>query len=374
MSHLKPNNRNTGAYVRCACSLQLTRPISVTNLPYGIIMIRHLTAILTIMTSMLNAQAHAAQGEYWEVTNKMEIPGMPFAMPSTTNKVCIAKGAENDPKNTSGDKDCQMSDIKTTGNNVSWKARCVHDGEVMTGKGEQTTTTNGYAGKMQLSGKSGGEDVSMNMIYSGKRIGGACDPEEMVKKFNAQMCDTSRYESSAEWISSSDHIFSNCPDQRGKLCETVRRDASRDAYAYTLLLQHDHQPNTASIARECKLDMASTTSSICKGVNNDNYSMLAKHCPSEAKAFREAKRRKECEGRSYSGVVNAETIRACMEGGNRNADNSQPENPVSSGKPQSPSTGKPAAPSSAKTGNPPEDNPVNNLLEGVKTLKGMFGF
>ena len=120
---------------------------------------KYFTAILVMMISMLGAVAYATPGEYWEISSKMEIPGMPFAMPATTTKVCIVKGGESDPRKTSGDKNCQMSDIKTVGNKVSWKARCDHNGEIMTGIGEQTATSNSYAGKMQLSGKSGGRDV-----------------------------------------------------------------------------------------------------------------------------------------------------------------------------------------------------------------------
>ena len=346
----------------------------VTKTFYGMIMNKHLTAILAIMTSMLSATSHAVPGEYWEVTNKMEIPGMPFAMPPTTSKVCIAKGMENDPKNTSGNKDCQVSDVKTVANKASWKVRCVQDGEVMTGKGEQTTTANGYTGKMQLSGKSGGEDINMNMAYSGKRIGGTCDSEEMFKKIKSQMCDTSKFEETIEWIGSADHIFANCAEQRKKLCETVSKDASKDAQTYILLLQHDKQPNATSIAKECKLDMASTTKSICNGVNNSNYQQLSEHCPSEVKAFREAQRRKKCEGRSYSGVTNAETIRICMGEKDGEANSNKPGKADNSSNPQNSSTSKPAGSSVENTKNPPADNPVNDLLEGVKSLKGMFGF
>ncbi len=185
-----------------------------------------LTVILAMIISILSAAASAAPGEYWELTSKMEIPGMPFAMPAFPTKVCLPKGGESDPRKTSGDKNCKMSDIKTVGNKVSWKARCDHNGEIMTGIGEQTTTSNSFAGKMQLSGKSGDQDVNMNMALSGKRIGGACDSEEMLNKVKAQMCDTSGYDSTAVWISSADHIFTNCADQRKKLCDNVRKDVS----------------------------------------------------------------------------------------------------------------------------------------------------
>ncbi|CAH1905722.1 conserved exported hypothetical protein [Candidatus Nitrotoga sp. HW29] len=329
---------------------------------------KYFTAILVMMISMLGAVAYAAPGEYWEISSRMEIPGMPFAMPATTTKVCIAKGGENDPRKTSGDKNCQMSDIKTVGNKVSWKARCNHDGEIVTGVGEQTATSNGYAGKMQLSGKAEGQDVNMNMAFNGKRIGGACDSEETLAKVKAQMCDTSAYDSTAVWIGSANHIFSNCADQRKKLCDNVRKDASKDAQIYALLLQHDQQPKSVSIAKECKLDMAATTKSICKGLNGNNYQQLSAYCPAEAKVYREEKRRKECEGRSYTGKTSAESIRLCMSGMEDVVDNNKPSEAdashnLSKSSADNPANDKPAA-----------NNPANDMLEGIKKLKGMFGF
>ena len=117
---------------------------------------RNSIAIFGMLTGLFSIATYAAPGEYWEITNKMEMPGMPFAMPATTTKVCISKGGEKDPQKTSGDKDCKMTDVKTVGNKTTWKARCDHNGEVMTGTGEQTTTDNGYEGKMRFSGKSQG--------------------------------------------------------------------------------------------------------------------------------------------------------------------------------------------------------------------------
>lgn len=319
---------------------------------------KYFTAILVMMISMLSPVAYATPGEYWEISSKMEIPGMPFAMPATTTKVCLAKGGESDPRKTSGDKDCQISDIKTVGNKVLWKARCDHNGEVMTGSGEQTGTSNSYAGKMQLSGKSEGQDVNMNMAYSGKRIGGACDSEEMLIKAKAQMCDTSAYDSTAVWIGGADHILANCADQRKKLCDNVRKDASKDAQTYALLIQHDQQSKSVSIAKECKLDMAATTKTICKGLDSNNYQQLSAYCPAEAKVYREEKRRKECEGRSYTGKSSAKSIRSCMSGMKDVVDDNEPSE----------------ADASHDLSKPSANNPVNGMLEGVKKLKGMFGF
>ncbi len=325
---------------------------------------KHLTAILCMMAGLLSAAACAAPGEYWEITSKMEMPGMPFAMPANTMKVCIPKGAENDPRKTSGDKDCQMTDIKTVGNKTTWKARCDHDGEVMTGSGEQTTSANGYDGKMQFAGKSHGRDMNMKMAFNGKRIGGSCDTEEMVNKAKAQMCDSSRYHSTSEWISGADLFLqkdSPCGEQRKQLCDLVRKDAPTDAQAYNALLMHEkHMSGNVSIAKECKLDMTATTKAICKTFNGKNYADLSAHCPAEAKTYREAQRRKDCEGRSYTAQTRAEDLRKCLSGidSDDNSDDSK-------------SSQAPAPRQSAK---PPVNNPAADVLEGAKKLKGLFGY
>ena len=49
-------------------------------------------ASLTCAVSAFSSLAFGAPGEYWEVITKMEMAGMPFAMPGQTMKVCIAKG------------------------------------------------------------------------------------------------------------------------------------------------------------------------------------------------------------------------------------------------------------------------------------------
>lgn len=332
---------------------------------------KYLCTTLAISVSCLSAIAQAAPGEYWEVTNKMEMPGMPFSMPATTTKVCLSKGGENDPRKTSGDKNCQMSDIKTVGKKTSYKVHCNHDGEVMDGRGEQTITANGYEGKIQFSGQSRGRDMNMSMVFSGKRIGGSCDSEEVAKKAKAQLCDTSRYESTADWISGADLFLqaeSPCVEQRKKLCELVRKDAPKDAKAYNALLAHDQQPgNTLSVARECKVDVAAATRAICKTLNEKNYSQLSGHCPAEAKAYREVQRRKECEGRSYTAETRAEDIRKCMSGGN-NEDADAPSGNTRNSRPSS--SHKTESTDDSASGS----TTSSDLLNGAKKLKGLFGY
>jgi len=319
---------------------------------------KHYLAVLGMLTGLLSAAAHAAPGEYWEVTNTMEMPGMPFAMPATTTKVCISKGSENNPEKTSGDKSCKMTDIKTVGNKTTWKARCDRDGEVMTGTGEQTTSPNGYKGKMQFSGKSRGQDMNMTMAFSGKRIGRSCDSEEQIKKAKAQICDTSHFSNTAEWINGADLILkpgAACADQRKQFCDAVKKDTPSDVQAYSALSQHEQlMLGGVSIVKECKVNMGATTKSICKTLNDDNYSQLSAHCPAEAKIYRENKRRKNCEGRGYTV---ASDIKKCMSGISDNSDDSNEDE----------------APA-PKSGKSSSGNPANDALEAAKKLRGKFGF
>ncbi len=324
-----------------------------------------ISAVLALSATLSCHAAFAAPGEYWEVTSKMEMPGMPFAMPATTSKVCMGKGQESDPRRTSGNKDCEMTDVKTSGNKTTWKARCNQNGEIMTGSGEQTVTANGYEGRMRFEGKSHGRDMNMSMNFSGKKLGSSCDTEEAGKKMKAQICDTSHFSSSADWVGGAEMFLNKdtpCPEQGKQLCEHVRKDAPRDTRTYLALLQHDQMRGVQiSVARECHIDMDSTTRQICKTINERNYSDLSGYCPAEAKAFREAQRRKECEGRQYSAETRAEDLKRCLEGKGPKGTRSFTADEGAASK---------AGDNGGSNGMPSS----GQILDGAKKLKGLFGF
>jgi len=124
--------------------------------------------------------AGAEQGELWEVTQKMEMPGMPMAMPASTVKVCLPKGGESDPRQSMRDPQskCEITDLVAKGDKTTWKVRCDQNGEIMTGSGEVTSSPSAYQGVMHLVGNSGGMAINMTQHYQGKKIGGSCTPEK----------------------------------------------------------------------------------------------------------------------------------------------------------------------------------------------------
>lgn len=311
--------------------------------------------LVALLTGAFSADIYAAQGEYWEVTTRVEMAGMPFAMPATTNKVCIARGSEKDPRQAAPNKECEMTDIRTSGNKTSWKVRCNHDGDVMTGTGENTGNADSYEGRMSMTGKSQGRNIDMTQTYRGKRIGGSCDTEEQINKIKGEMCDTTKF-GTRDWISRADFFLNNptCPGKKEPLCDAVRKDAPRDADVYEYLIITEKN-NGNLIARTCGLSMESTTRTLCKTINAKNYRKLTPYCPTEVNAYREAERKRVCEGRDYT---SREGLSRCLNA--KDGDDNADEETRSKGESDKSKSG--------------SDNPARSLIDGAKKLKGFFGF
>jgi hypothetical protein len=129
---------------------------------------------IAIAVAALAASAPAlAQGkdDLWEVTMKMEMPGMPMAMPPQVHRVCVAKAhKDEDLIPTRGN--CRVLDSRRTGNKVSYRMSCTGD-EPMEVSGETTYGSDtSYEGRMRMTSTSAGQSMEMAQTYSGKRVGG----------------------------------------------------------------------------------------------------------------------------------------------------------------------------------------------------------
>lgn len=136
-----------------------------------------LAVALSFGAALSTPDAAFGQGkdDLWEVTTKMEMPGMPMAMPPQTNRYCIAKGGKDEdyvPKR----ENCKMLESKRSGNKVTYKMACTGK-DAMTVAGETTFGTNAYDGKMMMSGKADGQSFEMSQTYSGKRVGDCTAPK-----------------------------------------------------------------------------------------------------------------------------------------------------------------------------------------------------
>src|SRR5262245_18162093 len=102
----------------------------------------------------------------WEITMKMDMPGMPGGMPPQVVKQCLTqKDAENPQKfaqGGSGSERCQFSNYQLKGNTASWDMAC-KGAEEMTGSGTMTFAGDSYTGTTRMSMKSGGQAHNMTM-------------------------------------------------------------------------------------------------------------------------------------------------------------------------------------------------------------------
>lgn len=111
------------------------------------------------------------EGQY-EITSRVEIPGMPSSMPPVTVKQCLTQ-KDPVPNQSSAGQECRITDMKTEGNTVSWAMECTQQGNSMQGKGSMIFQGDRFKGKSEM--KMGPEAGNMLIIThtEGKRIG-AC--------------------------------------------------------------------------------------------------------------------------------------------------------------------------------------------------------
>lgn len=136
-------------------------------------MIRKIMAISVVMSAVLFFSLAWAAPQMnpgnWKITTKTEMSGMPPQ--SMTHTQCVT----NDnlvPMGEDANKDCKVTDIKTSGNTVSWKITCGGQGGQMDGTGEVTYEGDKMHGTMNMTMKSYGTKIKNTV--SGYRIGN-CD-------------------------------------------------------------------------------------------------------------------------------------------------------------------------------------------------------
>jgi hypothetical protein len=107
----------------------------------------------------------------WEITTTMNSSMSPQPRIQTSQE-CI-KDAQISPEDLapSDDDSCSMSDVKVSGNSLSWSMLCNTPGGAMKGNGNFTSEGNSGSGKMQMSMNIEGQSFDMEMVWKGHRTG-----------------------------------------------------------------------------------------------------------------------------------------------------------------------------------------------------------
>jgi Protein of unknown function (DUF3617) len=134
----------------------------------------HAGAVLASMLALAAASPAAAQGkdDLWEHSSKMEMPGMPMAMPAQVNRVCVSKNRKEEDLIPTRD-NCRVVDSKRTGNRVTYRMECAGS-EPSVIVGDLTFGNNTYEGQMRMTLTKTND--TMNMALSGRRVGDCTAP------------------------------------------------------------------------------------------------------------------------------------------------------------------------------------------------------
>jgi hypothetical protein len=121
------------------------------------------------VSSVVSAQG---KDDLWEMTSKIDMPGMPMAVPAQVNRVCISKNHRDEDLIPRRD-NCRVTESKRTGTKLTYKMECTGN-EAMTMVGDLTLGSNAYDGQMRMTITKTKD--TMNMALSGKRVGDCTAP------------------------------------------------------------------------------------------------------------------------------------------------------------------------------------------------------
>ena len=206
--------------------------------------------------------------ELWDMTMKMEMPGMPMAMPAQTHQMCVKKNHRPEDAIPAND-ECRVLDSKTVGNKTTFTMDCAGK-DPMTVRGEITTTASGYEGTMRMKGKRKGDDMEMTQVFSGRKVGACTDQtEQIVAKAKAdsdavvaKTCSESLEKFVAAMFVGQGAM---CGGQKKAFCDKaggLTRDLREPATHRAVVAKYGRE-NLQQAAQGCGLDYAGAVSAAC---------------------------------------------------------------------------------------------------------------
>lgn len=256
-------------------------------------------------------------GEKWQVSSSMQMAGM--SMPAMSTEVCKQPGDDSVPMKT--EKNCEVYDVKRSGNTQSFKMRCTGK-EAVAGSGEFTYLgADHYKGTMQMSMQ--GQQMTMSM--EGRKLG-ACDGKEINLQAK-QMAATVQARSEAVQAQSTAAMAAACskmatdpgttaqllqqgckdPKDRAAFCTTFQ---THDGFGRQAKLQADVAANPSAgnalgdhplddAGKLCGVDISATQAKLCVSAEGaGKLGFLAERCPTQAQALAKA----QCAGRDYTSL------------------------------------------------------------------------
>ena len=358
-----------------------------------------------IALGLLFASHAQAKDWVWELTTRMDMPGMPAGMGTQKNTSCIPEGRESEPDDKSKN-DCNITDRSTSGKITRFTMKCKEGTAKME---HELISAERWRSKMQMTGN--GRDEEMTILTDAKRMG-PCDASKdgmMSKEAQAQLAASAKgaqaeadrlakecQQSVAQWpgnpnaFTTYDHMAKarkdilaggSGPDARRMAdasspeipaCAKAKPEYCSKSKAK--LSEMSSRKGYADAVRGKQANVVETALSYCgagsaapllaghckSAMGESDFNFIGAFCPEERKVLA----RQYCAGRSYTAIDPKH--RAICGGGGGDYSPAQ-----ASGSSRSSTAS--AAPAPAR--NTTQPDVANEAIEqGTKALKGLLGF
>ena len=135
-------------------------------------MIRKILVISVVLLASLSISIAGSgpnmQEGKWEVTTRMEMPGMSISMPEVTSTQCLTK-KDFVPQGSQQGQECKIIKTKVDGNTVTWTVKCSGQGGEVTGTGRMTYSGSSLKGTIEMTMVQ--SNTKMISYINGHRIG-----------------------------------------------------------------------------------------------------------------------------------------------------------------------------------------------------------
>lgn len=263
------------------------------------------TLVLAVVPTTGWGQAQG-QDELWEVTTRMEMVGMPMAMPPQTQQVCQPRRTGQDEEMVPKQQDCRMTDVRRSGNRTTFTVVC-EGKDKFTGTGDIESDANAYRGTMRLLGTMDGRPVNMTQNFSGRKLG-ACtyeDPRKRQEAMMAQGCGQALEQMSAPMFTAEN---APCKAEKPEFCARVGRLAQemRDPRVYRATVQR--RGDWQTMLQACGQDAPAVTAAACQqSVGARDFAFTMEFCETDARALAA----QHCAGRDYTALMASEYAPLC---------------------------------------------------------------
>ena len=123
--------------------------------------------LTSLSTSIAGSGPNMQEGK-WEVTTRMEMPGMSTSMPAVTSTQCLTK-KDFVPQGSQQGQECKVTETKVDGNTVTWTVKCSGQGGEVTGTGRMTYSGSSFKGTIEMTMAQ--SNTKMISHINGHRIG-----------------------------------------------------------------------------------------------------------------------------------------------------------------------------------------------------------